>query len=46
MKTKHEDGQALVLFALGLVVFLGFTALAIDGGVLFSNRRHWQAKCC
>jgi uncharacterized membrane protein len=39
---KSEKGQALIFLALGMVVFLGFVALAIDGGMLFSDRRHAQ----
>lgn len=37
-----ERGQAMVLIVLGIVVMLGFTALAIDGGRLYSERRHAQ----
>ena len=42
MKTS-ERGQAMVLMVLGVVVLLGFTALAIDGGRLYSDRRHAQS---
>jgi len=37
-----EEGQVLVFLALVLVVLLGFAALALDGGMLFSDRRHAQ----
>ena len=37
-----ESGQTMVLFAVILVGLLGFSALAIDGGMLFSDRRHAQ----
>jgi len=37
-----ERGQALALIALSVVVLLGFSALAIDGGMLYSDRRHAQ----
>jgi Putative Flp pilus-assembly TadE/G-like len=37
-----EKGQAIVYLVLGLVVFLGFVALAIDGGMVLSDRRHAQ----
>src|SRR3972149_5570371 len=37
-----EKGQALVLLVLAFVVLLGFTALAIDGGMLYADRRHAQ----
>lgn len=39
---RSEQGQALVLIVLGIVVLLGFTALAIDGGRVFSDRRNMQ----
>lgn len=43
-KTKREEsGQILVLLALVLVGLLGFTALSIDGGVIFSDRRYDQS---
>ena len=38
-----ERGQVLVLLVLGVVALLGFTALAIDGGMVYSDRRHAQA---
>jgi hypothetical protein len=37
-----ERGQALVLIALSIVVLLGFSALAIDGGMVYADRRHAQ----
>jgi Flp pilus assembly protein TadG len=44
MKAKNpsECGQAIVLLAISIVVLLGFAALAIDGGMVFSDRRHAQ----
>lgn len=39
---QSERGQVLVFLALVLVVLLGFAALAIDGGMLYSDRRHAQ----
>jgi Flp pilus assembly protein TadG len=45
MNTKHlnsEKGQAIVYLVIGLVVFLGFVALAIDGGMALADRRHLQ----
>jgi hypothetical protein len=39
---QSESGQALVLIVLGFVVLLGFTALAIDGSMLYSDRRYAQ----
>jgi len=37
-----QKGQVLVLFVLGLVGLLALTALAIDGGNAFSDRRNAQ----
>ncbi len=37
-----EKGQALVLIALAAIGLFAFTALAIDGGAVFSDRRHAQ----
>ena len=39
---NSEGGQASVLLAFAFIVLLGFTALAIDGGMIYSNRRHAQ----
>lgn len=42
---KHrssESGQVLVLLVLGVVVLFGFAALAVDGGMVYSDRRHAQ----
>jgi len=39
---NSEKGQAIVYLAIGLVVFLGFVALAIDGGMALADRRHSQ----
>lgn len=38
----YEQGQAIVLIVLAMVALLGFTALAIDGGRLYIERRHAQ----
>ena len=40
---RRQDGQALVLFALFLVVFLGAAALTVDYGSWLSARRNYQA---
>lgn len=37
-----EKGQAVIFLVVGLVVFLGFIALAVDGGMAYSDRRHAQ----
>jgi hypothetical protein len=43
MKTStSERGQALVIIALALVAILGFAALAVDSGRVFSERRRAQ----
>ena len=42
MKFNSEKGQALILIAFGIVALIGFTALTIDGGRAFSDRRHAQ----
>ena len=39
---KHEKGQTLIIIALAAIVLIGFTALAIDGSMVFSDRRHAQ----
>ncbi len=43
MKLKSsERGQALVLIAFAAVGLFAFTALAIDGSRVYSDRRHAQ----
>ncbi len=39
---KSEQGQVLILLTVGIITLLGFTALAIDGGRLYGERRHIQ----
>ena len=39
---KSEKGQALIFIVIGFVVILGFVGLAIDGGRVYSDRRHAQ----
>lgn len=39
---KSERGQALILIALGMVALLALTALAIDGGMAYAERRSSQ----
>src|SRR5687768_309010 len=39
---RSEKGQALVIIALAAVGLVAFTALAIDGGMVLSDRRHAQ----
>jgi len=42
-KIKSQKGQALILIALAVVGLVGFSALAIDGGRVFSDKRHAQS---
>lgn len=39
---RSERGQAIVLLAVVIVVLLGFTAVAIDGGMIYADRRNAQ----
>src|SRR5689334_25165610 len=39
---SQERGQALIMVALAVVGLFGFSALAIDGSRVFSDRRHAQ----
>ncbi len=39
---KSERGQILVILALALVGLLAFTALAVDVGMVFTDRRYYQ----
>jgi hypothetical protein len=41
-KNRREHGQVIYLLAVGIITLLGFTALAIDGARLFSERRNAQ----
>ena len=43
MKSKHpEKGQVLIVIAITALALFAFTALAIDGSIVFSDRRHSQ----
>jgi hypothetical protein len=39
---RSESGQVMVFLAICFVAILGFSALAIDGGMVFADRRHAQ----
>jgi Tfp pilus assembly protein PilX len=39
---KKERGQALIMVVVAMVGLIGLTALTVDGGMAFSNRRHAQ----
>jgi hypothetical protein len=41
-RDQKESGQVLMILMVGLVALLAFTALAIDGGMYFSDRRYDQ----
>jgi len=41
-RRRGQSGQALVLFVMGLVAFIGFVALTIDIGLVFEGRRGEQ----
>jgi hypothetical protein len=43
LRRSTERGQAAILLALAFVVLLGFAALAIDGGMVYADRRHAQS---
>lgn len=40
--SKEESGQVLILLTIGLVALLGLTALALDGGLIYADRRYDQ----
>jgi hypothetical protein len=42
MKNLSEKGQAIVMVAFAVIGLVAFAALAIDGGRLFSDKRHAQ----
>jgi Putative Flp pilus-assembly TadE/G-like len=42
IKNNSERGQIIVYLAIGMVIFLGFVALAIDGGYALADRRRSQ----
>ena len=41
-RNSSEKGQALIIIALAAVVLFSFAALAIDGSMAFSDKRHAQ----
>jgi Flp pilus assembly protein TadG len=42
MKNLSEKGQAIVMVAFAAIGLIAFAALAIDGGRVFSDKRHAQ----
>ena len=45
MTQKHNSkgGQAIILLTFGIIAMMGFVALAIDGGMVYSDRRMCQS---
>lgn len=43
MNRKMEKGQILIILALAMVAIIGITALAVDGGMVYSERRTDQS---
>ena len=43
MKSKMEKGQILIILALAMVAIIGITALAVDGGMIYNERRTDQS---
>lgn len=41
-KGSFERGQALILIVFGIIALVGMTALAVDGGNVYSDRRNAQ----
>jgi Flp pilus assembly protein TadG len=41
-RLRSERGQALIMFVMGIVAFVGFVALTIDVGLIFEGRRGEQ----
>ena len=42
--SASESGQALILIALAFIMLIGFAAMSIDGGMIYSDRRLAQAS--
>ncbi|MGH7328057.1 MAG: pilus assembly protein TadG-related protein, partial [Polyangiaceae bacterium] len=42
MNRELESGQVLSLTVISMVVLIGFVALSVDVGLLWSERRHMQ----
>ena len=43
MEEMRESGQVLVIIAIAMVGLAGFTALVVDGGMVYADRRHDQS---
>jgi hypothetical protein len=42
MKRRDESGQILIVLTVGIVALLGILALAVDGGMIYADRRYDQ----
>jgi len=42
MKTPKEKGQIIVMIAVGIIALVAFSALVLDGGMLYLTRREMQ----
>ena len=40
--SRQESGQILVILTIGIVALLAVTALALDAGMIYSDRRYDQ----
>ncbi|MDO8752527.1 MAG: Tad domain-containing protein [Anaerolineales bacterium] len=40
--SRNESGQALIMIVFAIIGLIGMTALTVDGGNAYSNRRHAQ----
>jgi len=41
-RKNTEKGQALIIIVVAIISLIGITGLAVDGGMIFSDRRHAQ----
>lgn len=44
IEKRSEKGQAIIIIAFAILALLGFAALAIDGGLVYADRRHAQSS--
>lgn len=42
LKKKSQPAQIIIILAIVLIILLGFTAVAIDGSMIYSDRRYAQ----
>ena len=41
-RRNSEKGQAIIIIVIAMISLIGITGLAVDGGMVFSDRRHAQ----